>query len=79
MFIRIAFIIATPFPNWYLLMDNDRTIGCAGLISDDYISRGNLYPWLCALYVEEDYKGNAFSKFSIERIKQDGGWISCMG
>lgn len=62
---------ATPFPNWYLLMDNDRTIGCAGLISNDFISRGDLYPWLCALYIEEDYRGNALSNLLIERIKRD--------
>jgi len=62
---------ATPFPNWYLLFDNDRTLGCAGLISNDFISRGDLYPWLCALYIEEDSRGRAYASLLIERIKQD--------
>ncbi|ABR47620.1 GCN5-related N-acetyltransferase [Alkaliphilus metalliredigens QYMF] len=58
-------------PQWYLLIDNDKVIGCAGLITNDFISRMDLYPWVCSIYIEEKYRGNAYGSILLEQAKID--------
>lgn len=62
-------------PQWYLLMDNDTIIGCAGLIVNDFISWGDVWPWLCALYVEETYRGQRLSQLLINTIQSDAATL----
>ncbi len=63
--------IGDRLPEWYALLDGERIVGCAGLIANDFISRQDLWPWLCALYVEPDMRGRALGSLLIERAKSD--------
>lgn len=57
-----------PLPQWYLLLDENTIMGCVGLITNDFISRGELYPWLCALFIEPSHRGLGLSKVLINHI-----------
>lgn len=60
-----------PLPQWYLLLKDDNIIGCAGLITNDFISRSELYPWICAIFIDPAHRGNNYAQLLISKAMQD--------
>ena len=60
-----------PLPQWYLLCRGETVLGCAGLIPNDFISRADLWPWLCALYVEPEVRGKGMGGVLIRHVEEE--------
>lgn len=47
-----------PLPKWFIATDdNGGIIGGCGLILNDFVDRTDLFPYVCALYVEKSARG----------------------
>jgi N-acetylglutamate synthase-like GNAT family acetyltransferase len=68
--IRSALISDNALPQWLVLRKEGVIIGCAGLITNDFISRMDLWPWLCALYIDEAHRHHGYSRILIEHVKK---------
>jgi predicted N-acetyltransferase YhbS len=68
--IKHSITTPNPLPRWYLLVnENDEIVGSYGLIINDFNSRQDLWPWLCALYVEENERGKKLGAMMLEHGK----------
>lgn len=62
----------TAVPQWYLLLDGQGQIAAgAGVIENDFHDRADLAPNLCALYVEEAYRGQGAARYLLDHVRRD--------
>ncbi len=60
-----------PFPAWYLLLNGDEIVAGAGVISNDPQIQKEKRPNICAVYVEETYRGKGIAGALLEYICVD--------
>lgn len=60
-------------PRFYLLLEGARVAGCCALLTNDLISRQDLWPWLACLYVEPEYRGRALGATLLEHGAREAG------
>lgn len=64
----------TQIPQWYVVVnDNGEIIAGAGVIENDFHSRKDLSPNLCALFVEEGYRNQGIAKYILDFVRKDLG------
>lgn len=63
--------LVSGLPRFYLLIKNEKIIGCCGLIINDFISRHDLYPWLAGVYIEENERGQGLGNMIIKHVESE--------
>ncbi|HIV48307.1 MAG TPA: GNAT family N-acetyltransferase [Candidatus Helicobacter avicola] len=58
-------------PQWYIVLEGENIIAGAGVIDNDFHTRKDLSPNVCALYVEEKYRKMGVARALLEFIRYD--------
>ena len=56
-----AYLNADTEYGWYICLDGEKIIGGLGVIDNDFHDRKDLFPNVCAVYTEEEYRGQGIS------------------
>ena len=57
-------------PMFFLFLDDKEIVGCYGLVTNDFISRHDLYPWFACLFIEEQKRGKELGKLLMEHAEK---------
>ncbi|MFR9721594.1 GNAT family N-acetyltransferase [Aeromonas diversa] len=60
-----------PIPQWYLAVAEDEIIGGMGVIENDFHDRKDLAPNVCAVFVEEEYRGQGIAGEMLHFVCRD--------
>lgn len=58
-------------PQWYLAMEDDQIIGGMGVIENDFHDRKDLAPNVCAVYTEEQKRGQGVAGALLHMVCED--------
>ena len=58
-------------PQWYVTLADGAIIAGAGVIENDFHERKDLAPNVCAVYVEENWRGRGVARALLSRICAD--------
>ena len=61
----------TPVPQWYIVLRGSRIIAGCGVIENDFHDRKDLAPNVCAVYVEEEFRGQGIAGFMLDFVCRD--------
>ena len=56
---------------WYLCLDGERIVGGLGVIENDFHERKDLFPNVCAVYTEEDCRGQGIAGRLLDLVVED--------
>ena len=61
---------------WYLCLDGDKIVGGIGVIENDFHNRKDLAPNICAVYTDENYRGQGVAgrllNMAVEDLRSKG-------
>jgi GNAT superfamily N-acetyltransferase len=62
-----------PLPRFYLLLKQEEIAGCYALLTNDLISRQDLYPWLGCLFIEKTERGQQLGNLLMQHGIAEAG------
>ncbi len=60
-----------PVPQWYMMFEEDRIIAGIGVIENDFHNRPDLAPNICAVYTEQDKRGQGIAGKMLDFVCED--------
>ena len=54
--------------DFYLLVNDEKIIGCCGLVKNDVLTQENRYPWVTSLYIDKNYRGRNYGQLLMNHI-----------
>ena len=64
-------------PEWFVLLCGGEIAAGAGLIENDFHDRPDLRPNLCALFVEECFRGQGLARRLLWEVRREAGRMGC--